>query len=307
MLCPFLSVLRSTYSLFRVYMLAPQASELRYFYCNEYQLVTSKPVAMRRARAAEPEPAPNGVDAKRMKTCVASDAPAPLTPRTPAPRTPRHDGDRLFNSPPPTSSSSPRAAIRSGADGVANDRALDSDAPVATPIGFTRRFFATALSRAFGSNLKTPPRASETEQKAVSEASALRETLREERIRVEELHVRVSEAEAALCVANKTLDGLRERVVRAEDEAKAAKASAAAQASPSVTSVLPQTESSLVATRLIASYFASRRCDSCGLDELLASALEANVHAEDVLRALARLVVDTPSRSSSFMVTIHQI
>jgi hypothetical protein len=264
--------------------------------------------AMRRVRAAESARTPVHGDAKRIKSSTPNACDAPLTPHTPAARTPQnHDGDRLFNSPPPT-------VRRRGADGQgdAKDRAHGSGAsesPASTPMGFTRRFLATALSRAFGSNLKTPsPGASDTEQQAVSEASALRESLREERIRVEELCVRAGEAEASLAIANTNLDGLRARVARAEDEAKAALALAAVQASPSMmVRAQPECERSQAAMRLIASYFASRRCDSCGLDELLASAREADLDVDDVLRALALLAVDTPSRSSSFMVTIHQI
>ena len=263
--------------------------------------------AMRRARAAEPACTPVHDKAKRIKSLTPNACDAPLTPHTPAARTPQnHDGDRLFNSPPPT-------VRRRGADGQgdAKDRAHGSGAsesPASTPMGFTRRFLATALSRAFGSNLKTPsPGASDTEQQAVSEASALRESLREERIRVEELCVRAGEAEASLAIANTNLAGLRARVARAEDEAKAALALSAVQASPSMARAKPECERSQAAMRLIASYFASRRCDSCGLDELLASAREADLDVDDVLRALALLAVDTPSRSSSFMVTIHQI
>jgi len=262
---------------------------------------------MRRARAAEPARTPVHGDAKRIKSSTPNACDATLTPHTPAARTPqKHDGDRLFNSPPTT-------VRRRGTDGHGDAKERThgsgaSESPASTPMGFTRRFFATALSRAFGSNLKTPsPGASDTEQQAVSEASALRESLREERIRVEELCVRAGEAEASLAIANTNLAGLRARVARAEDEAKAALALAAGQASPSMARAKPECERSQAAMRLIASYFASRRCDSCGLDELLASAREVDLDVDDVLRALALLAVDAPSRSSSFMVTIHQI
>ncbi len=60
------------------------------------------------------------------------------------------------------------------------------------------------------------------------------------------------------------------------------------------------------AREYIASYFASRRCDSAGLDELMACAPK-NLSVRDLLSELAERVVDAPGRSASHLVVVHQI
>ena len=60
------------------------------------------------------------------------------------------------------------------------------------------------------------------------------------------------------------------------------------------------------AREYIASYFASRRCDSAGLDELMARAPK-NLSVHDLLSELAERVVDAPGRSASHLVVVHQI
>lgn len=126
--------------------------------------------------------------------------------------------------------------------------------------------------------------------------------LREERAAREEMHARAMKAEATSKEAQKTIDALRTRVIEAEAKLKEAK-----EASTSVASAATEGERTAAAMRLISTYFSTKRCDSCGFDELLATARAAMLDANDVMRALAILCVDTSVRQSSFMVTVHQI
>ena len=90
-----------------------------------------------------------------------------------------------------------------------------------------------------------------------------------------------------------------------DDAPRAELASAAPRGGAGETPQTP-TANANAAREYIASYFASRRCDSAGLDELMACAPK-NLSVRDLLSELAERVVDAPGRSASHLVVVHQI
>lgn len=118
---------------------------------------------------------------------------------------------------------------------------------------------------------------------------------------VESAREREKELDAANETLRCTVKESREKVAKLEDKLAAVKAS---NGSANETSKQhPQLEE---ANAFIFEYFASKRCDSVSLDELL-RVLPPSIDTADFLVALAARCVDTAKRSASHLVTVHQI
>ena len=180
----------------------------------------------------------------------------------------------------------------------------------------------------------------EAEETTKEEIRTLRESLREERARCEAsarelarakteatksaalasaervtLQTRVSELGRKLAAseAKSRHDAIemREMLRKAESDArtlgeKLRDAEKRAKAERGGAPEKPRTPTANAAREYIASYFASRRCDSAGLDELMAHA-PRSLNLLDLLGELAERVVDAPGRSASHLVVVHQI
>ena len=118
---------------------------------------------------------------------------------------------------------------------------------------------------------------------------------------VESAREREQELDAANKNLRRSVKESREKVARLEDKLAAVKASNGAANETSRQH--PQLEE---ANAFIFEYFASKRCDSASLDELL-RVLPPSIDTADFLVALAARCVDTSKRSASHLVTVHQI
>jgi hypothetical protein len=270
---------------------------------------------------------------------------ATIDPSTPAlesnhraPRTPV-DGDR-FDSPQRAKGKENVDTTNAGV--VADAPATPTSG--ATPLR-VRDIFKMQFWREFPARFSTPtPRRvnrkrarEEAEETTKEEIRTLRESLREERARCEAsarelarakteatksvalasaervtLQMRVSELgrELAASEVKSRHDAieLREMLRKAESDARTLgeKLRDAEKRAKAARGGAPRTPNAIVAREYIASYFASRRCDSAGLDELMAHA-PRGLNLVDLLSELAERVVDSPGCSASHMVVVHQI
>lgn len=263
-------------------------------------------------------------DGKKRRAGAISTA-SPATPMTPIDENDENDAPRT----PMDRFESPVAKKTKRSPTTPASEVASPAVAVATPLN--RLFSIFAPSALFSRERVEKPDAEET-------ARALREALRERREREDEnlrlhaeidrlrrvsvemagekmgLQKHVRELSRELLEAAKETWTLRGELEKAEAEAKRLKKKTAATTTTTTATttavVERERESShegvARANAFICEYFANRRVDSAGLEELIERKPDG-VEVVDLLLALHERATDTPNQSASHMIVVHQI
>jgi len=265
-------------------------------------------------------------DGKKRRAGAISTA-SPATPMTPIDENDENDAPRT----PMDRFESPVAKKTKRAPTTPASEVASPAVAVATPGLSSRLFSIFAPSALFSRERVEKPDAEES-------ARALREALRERREREDEnlrlhaeierlrrvsvemagekmgLQKHVRELSRELLEAAKETWTLRGELEKAEAKAKQLKKKTATTTTTATTPAVVERERKSSrgvdgvarANAFICEYFANRRVDSAGLEELIERKPDG-VEVVDLLLALHERTADTPNQSASHMIVVHQI